>query len=432
MLTAPHSPVATLGEPDLVRRVCAALDVAEQAVGAITPGPEGAPKLVTLANLSEKVVAETAMLLLCAATVQDRDDGIRQRVAVVAGLIQPLARSDTVLAGICLEPGLARDHALAHTILDLLGWPDTDTEALLSKSLTMSSDLGPERLPHRMLEQEWLARITRAGPRTMAPDPDLPSRSALGRPLDALFSTTDDVYAFTHAVMYLSDLGQRQVTLPRPPEAIASDADAALAFSLDRDDFDLTAEVLLSWPMLGLPWSSSASFAFVVLASAEDELGFLPGPTFDRAHYESLPGDDRMTYALVSSYHTDFIWGFLCASALRPGCAPPPWPATTAPTSGAGRYFLALDADDHRPRWRRAAAELPSAVQDAIAPLVVASLLRRSAEVGKLRMIQRVLQHALSNDLVDGPAPLQAAALLQRSALLDGVMQRRTAPPQRS
>lgn len=50
-----------------------------------------------------------------------------------------------------------------------------------------------------------------------------------------------------------------------------------VALSLDTDDFDLTAELLLTWSMPGLPWSPVAAFAFRVLAAIEDRLGFLPG-----------------------------------------------------------------------------------------------------------------------------------------------------------
>jgi hypothetical protein len=95
----------------------------------------------------------------------------------------------------------------------------------------------------------------------------------LGRPLDALGSTRFDVYAFTHAVMYATDLGTRRARLPRRFRDIKADAIAALAYSLDTADHDLTAEVLLTWPMLGLGWNPAATFAFRLLADAEDELG---------------------------------------------------------------------------------------------------------------------------------------------------------------
>jgi hypothetical protein len=387
--------------------------------------PDGAStEESVLGLLSEKVVAETAMLLLCAASIQDQVCGVGERVAEISKLIVGHARSDAVLAGICLEPGLARDHALAHTILGRLGFPDAEIDHLLAESLCSGRDFGPERLPHRLLEQEWMARLWDCVADPSTPDPDLPARSMLGKPLDVLASTRDDIYAFTHAVMYASDLGERQPTLHRTAAEIAADADAALAYSLDSNDFDLTAEVLLTWPMLRLPWSAAAAFAFGLLASVEDDRGFLPGLSFDVKQYESLERDGRATYALASSYHTSYIWGFLCAAALRPGCAPPAVVPGSTSSHGNAEAILSLDTDSGNPIWRGAADRLPGPQRDALATLFLAVLLRRAAKAGDLVRVDRVLRVVLARDLVDGPAPRQAASLLHRSAVLSALKSR--------
>ena len=104
------------------------------------------------------------------------------------------------------------------------------------------------------------------------------ARSALGRPADLLSTRKDQAYAFTHALMYLTDLGSRRVRLPRSPSTIAAEADAALASSLDEPDYDLSGEILLTWPYLHRRWSASAILGFAILASVEDRLGFLPAP----------------------------------------------------------------------------------------------------------------------------------------------------------
>jgi hypothetical protein len=46
-------------------------------------------------------------------------------------------------------------------------------------------------------------------------------------------------------------------------------------------------------------------------------------------------------------------------------------------------------------------------------------LLRRARMQGDLRLVGEALKVALAHDLVNGPAPGQAAALLQRCQLLD-------------
>ncbi len=312
---------------DLIRRVLNALDIAIRTIGSLgdaeTAKVRAAKSTKGAAEfLDEKVVAETSMLLLCVEPIRSLDQRIQERFDRVAALLIPLARNPNVLAAICLEPGLAREHAVAHIILSRLGYPDPDVDRLLSESLAMGADFGPERQPHRMLEREWLVRVWSVGEQPRQRGARLVADSMLGRPLDALGPTRFDIYAFTHSVMYASDLGGRRIPLPRPAAAIVASADSALAYSLDSNDFDLTAEAILTWPMLHLAWSPVATFAFGILAGVEDNLGFLPGLPFEVTRYQALTGDDQSRYALVTSYHTSYIMGFLCATALSPGCAP--------------------------------------------------------------------------------------------------------------
>ena len=367
----------------------------------------------------EKAIAETAMLLLCVEPIRSLDERVGEQVDLIAALLVPHARNEDVLGAICLDPGQARDHAFAHAVLSRLGCPDRDVDYLLAQSLAMGADFGPERLPHRRLEQEWLARVWRVGEAPRHRDSRLLTNSMLGRPMDALGSTRLDIYAFTHAVMYASDLGERRIVLPRALPAIAADATAALAFSLDSNDFDLAAEVIMTWPMLGLTWSPAAIFGFRILADVEDELGFLPGSTFDYARYQTLTGDERSRFALMTSYHTAYVMGFLCAVALRHGCAPPAAVPRARRSRGAGAAILALfSTDDRTSCWVKPFSALAPRQQDSVAPLVLAALLRRARTKGDLGLVREALEVALAHDLIDGPAPKQAAALLRRSQAL--------------
>lgn len=404
---------------DLIGRVLQSLRFARLALGAA----DGERVLEALGVIADKVVAETAMLLHCAAAIQQVDPRIRDAVDDLAALVGPRARSKDVLAAICLDPGMAVDHAVAHILLSGLGHPDAGVDDVLATSLEMGRAFGPERLAHRQLEREWLARVwPRVWPSERG-EPEDPSESLaladshLGRPLDALGATRIDVYAFTHAVMYASDLGGRRAVLPRPLSAVADDALAALACSVTADDCDLTAEVLLTWPMLGLDWSPAAVFAFGALTTAQDELGFLPGASFDRAHHGQLHGDAALSYAVSTCYHTTYVMGFLCAAALRPGRAPPArLPARTrrGETSCAGLLEVNWPA-----RWRQRFERLSAGEQSALLPLLLAMFMRTARAAGDLRSIQHAVGFALEHDLADGAAPVQAATLLRRCQSLD-------------
>jgi hypothetical protein len=366
-------------------------------------------------------VAETALLLYCVAPIAGLDDRLRERLDTIARLLVPLARHRDVRAAICLEPGLALDHAVGHILLGRLGYAGPEVDRLLAATPATAAGCGPERLPHRRLEQAWLAGLRQEGSLRPRAESRLVAESMLGRPLDVLGSTRLDVYAFTHAVMYASDLGRRRIALPRSRAAIAADALAALAFSLDGDDFDLTAELLLTWPMLRLRWSAAGAFAFSLLTAVEDDHGFLPGSTFDRERYQELPHGERRDYVAATCYHTVYVMAFLCAALLRPGCAPPATVARAGRRRGAGAILLRLadEGDARRPRWRDAVGMLAPVQQDALAPLLLAVLLRRARTRGDLGLIREALAVALAHDLVAAPAPLQAAALLRRSQALE-------------
>ena len=381
------------------------------------PTPEVSP---------DKVVAEAAMLLLCASRLRWLDAEIDGRIDALTGPLTAHARSGPVLAAICSDPGRAREYAVAHAILSRLGHLDPDVDRLLRQSLEAAVEVGPERLDHRRLELEWLDRVWTSGAPRRRPERGLMGRSMLGRPVDALAATRLDLYAFTHAVMYATDLGMRRVALPRSPAAVCADAEAGLAFGLEADDLDLTAELCMTWPMLGRRWSPAAAFALGIVAGAEDERGFLPGIGFDQARYTELPAGERRGYVLATSYHATFVMGFLCAITLANEVVPPAAVPPRRRSTGAGRILLErLDAAGAHRAWLVAARALTPAAQDAIAPLILVAALRRARERGNMDLLRDALEVAVAHDLLGGPGPRQGAALLRRATTLDSIEGRR-------
>jgi hypothetical protein len=418
----PANSVARWEHANLIERVLKALVSAREKICSIADGNSNYKKSPVEEDdraLLPKVVAETAMFLLCAEPARCRDQRIGEHIDAIAALLIAEARNDEVRSAICLDPGLARSHAVAHIILGRLGYPDESVDRLLEQSLaTDHPHFGPERLPHQLMEEYWIDRIACIVSSRHRQESQLLADSMLGRAMDALGSSRLDIYAFTHSVMYSTDLGTRSIKLPRRRAAIAADAEAALAYSLDSNDFDLTAEVLLTWPMLRLPWSASSAFAFRVLANIEDHLGFLPGLRFDRHRYEAL-GDERRQYMLSTSYHTMYVMGFVYASSLRPGCAPPAEvPSAGRPTGAARAILELLGSAGSASCWLEGIKALTPAQQDAIAPLMLSVVLRRARTNGDLKQIRTALEVALAFDIARGPAVSQAAGLLRRSQAL--------------
>jgi len=143
---------------DLTRRLCHALNIARQVVEQLAS--EGYRDTEESGNnvRPEKIISETAVLLLAASSVANNEK-VRAEIDRVARLLIPHARGERMRLVVCLEGSLALDYALAHVCLRRLGYPDRDFDALIRLSLQSQARGGRERLPHRVLEQELTMRL---------------------------------------------------------------------------------------------------------------------------------------------------------------------------------------------------------------------------------------------------------------------------------
>jgi hypothetical protein len=366
-----------------------------------------------------KVVAEAAMLMRCAAPLRHADAALADAIDTLVHCVAPLACGEAVVVGLCRDPVNAIEQAAAHVYLSELGRRDERFDRFLQDVLDGEPALGAERAPNHLLEHEWLAQIRSGNVGRVPADGALLARTCVAWPLDALASSTLDLYAFTHVVLYASDMGRRTVVWPRPIDEIADDAQAALAAALDADNFDLAAELLWTWPMLGLRWSPAANFAFHVLAAAQDERGFLPGPEYMQRELQALSDEAHDELMLRTSYHATFVMGMLCAVALQPGRAPLQRMDEAADDAEPIDGLLHLLAPSSRaPRWLATQASLAPACRSALAPLVLSIVLRRAAAAHDIARVRSALEAALHGGWADGPSVQQAVALLRRATAL--------------
>lgn len=365
----------------------------------------------------EKVLSETALLLLFSARADASHRQVHRRIRALAKQLVPYARSDRVLAGITLAPVLAREYAAAHVCLSRLGYPDPKFDEVLTQSLSSGASLRRERVPYRQLELEWLGDIWNParGGRKRRPSAALAAATTAGLGLDPLSPTRDDVYAFTHSLLYLTDFGRRR-RLPRPKTELIADAEPALAHSLDADDFDVSAETLLAWPLLRARWSAAGTFGFHVLMRVEDEVGYLPSLSLSDERYRALEGAERKRYVVAEAYHTVYVMGLLCAATLQAG-APPPKPLSARRATGvADELFELLVPREQAPQWERDLAELDPRQREALTPLLADAALQRGVEASAFERIREVLALCVERDLKPSNAMTHAADLLVRVA----------------
>jgi len=400
---------------DLLRRLSHALDIAEQAVEKLAVDGYTDARDSSNNLRPEKLISETAFLLLSASNVDEHPD-VAQRIHRVADRLLPHARSQRMLLGMCMEAALVLDYAQAHICLTRLGYPDPVFDAVLRKSLSSQARGGRERPPHRMLEQQWLIRIWGGAGSKSDHKYSLAIReSVLAHSMDLLGGSREDVYAFTHALIYTADFNLWRQPMPRPVPEILAEAEAALARCLDEEDYDLGGEILLSWPLTQQSWSAPAVFGFRVLANVEDKAGFLPSPSTRLQRLDELSGDERAKYLLATGYHTVYVMGLLSAAALQTGMAPPAQIPDAAHGAGSHAPIIdLLDADPQRRHWREDFDLLTEPERDAIARLLFAIALRRMAMQRNFAGLRELLATGYRLGLADCPVASQAAELLER------------------
>jgi hypothetical protein len=305
---------------DLESRLCRALDLAKRAVELF--GATGYTDAPYNSFGPEKVVTEAAMLVYAAwgARTLPRVAGLADELAA---LLAQYARNGRVLRDIALHPSRVAKLVVAHVILSRLGYPDRAFDAVARSRFYVGEGFRIDYPPSAVAERVWLRSLWRSESTETWIDTN-GLTSILDAPAELVDASREDAYGFTHLLFYLTDFGYRShPDLVRAQTTIVNEAECLIARCLDGEDYDLAGELLMTWPLLGAPWSPGAAFAFRVLASVEDEAGLLPCGHVDVTRLEGLDGDERVRYALGTAYHTAFVMGFLCALCLRGNNAPP-------------------------------------------------------------------------------------------------------------
>ena len=400
-------------EADLEARVCRALDLARTTLDYFAKAGYTDEESAAYSFGPDKPVAETAMLIYAASAFRDRAQ-VARRIDAFARVLVPHARAERVLVDIALHPALAFKFAAPHILLTRLGYPDESFDAFLRSCLSSHASNGHERTPCASIEKRWLSSLW-TGNHTDAPRRADLVDSVLNRSLDILGGLREDAYAFTHLMMYCTDFGFRAPRLPRRRATILREAASLLARYLDAEDYDLTGEILLSWPLTGAAWSPSAAFVFRVLARVEDQVGVLPCGHSNPVRLSQLQGEARTRYALGTAYHTAYVMGFLCAASLRAGRTPPAnivGPQCEA--SCLDRLFRYVD--DNQGHWHSEFTNLAQAEQRALAPLILDVAIVQKCRKHDYQAMSELVSLACEYRIASSPMCGQAAELLERIA----------------
>jgi hypothetical protein len=293
-------------------------------------------------------------------------------------------------------------HTLSHFCLDQLGLPDEKLDRVARLALSSSVSAANERVPYRILDAAWTRHLAFGDVELDHPAIWL---SPLGTGVDLLEATTNDAYAFTHALPYATDFGR--IALPQgvDRQSLLGIAEALAVKALDEDDFDLLSEVLMAPPILRLGWTPTLTFAWSVMERVWDEFGFVPGPGVPPAP-ENESRTKRVRRVLGTLYHTTFAAGLCCATMIACESVP-----LESRQDGVGD----LEAPPgNGTAWKINWNQSSRQTQDDLIFLRLAFTLRRAVEVVDLNAIREVLNQAAESDLLEHPLFIQALELLER------------------
>jgi len=398
-------------EADLEARLCRALDVTKKTLAYFAVDGFEDAEVPENNFRPEKPVAECAMLIYAASLAMHLPN-VANRIDEIAHLLVPYARSQQTLLNIALHPSLCIDYAVPHILLSKLGYYDLAFDSVLKSSMSSQSCHGHERPPFAALEQRWITSLWMDASPGRDWRPDL-LNSVLYHPLDILGGLRQDFYAFTHLIMYCTDFGFRPSLFPRPRSLILDDAQSLLAKCLDEEDYDLAAEVLLSWPLSGARWSATASFGFRVLARVEDQVGVLPAGITKAARLNKLRGEERTRYALGTGYHTALVMGLICSVSLRPGRAPSV--RVTGPqVEKSFLDFLLNYLEQDQGHWQPIFSELTNSERRALVSLLLDIVIIQKCRKHDYKAVIDVLSTSSRYGLANSPICAQAAQLLER------------------
>ena len=394
---------------ELRRRLAHGLRLGAAGVAAAVegrPGVAGARALVP-----GKVLGEAALLcrvtgrLLADDPSLARPEGLGAAQARLADALTRALDPHHAALAVAADP-----HCRGHEAFPfaLLGDLDTGHRAVARELLDLDEgELGDEPDPFDRLELAWLRGLAEG-----CSAPDVPRGSVLDRGADLLHGELTDAYGLTHAVLHATDCGLLQPRNDRPASSVADDAEALLGAALASANLDVAAELLWTWPMLGLPLSPGARYALAELDRAEATHGFLPGPEHDAALAAGLSPGDRSTYVIQTSYHTALVGAILAAALLRDE-RPSPGRGPADPTPDADPLPLLVLADGP---WAAALRTRPLAERVACTELVLGAELRTAAARRDPARVHDVVAWAAAQGWAHLPSVAQGAALLRRVA----------------
>lgn len=267
------------------------------------------------ATIQDKLIVESLLLVLIVERFRERSPEIQQRLQNICEFCIPLVYTPKNRMLVSRYPHTAITFGISHFALKQMGYGDAVFGRTIESAFRSRQVHAIERLPYRSMEARWLQSLLFKDQRACFDD--LLLASILKAQAHPLRMSTSDSYAFTHALMYVTDFGDQPLPENLEISHLESLNDQLIAAQIVNENLDILGELLMSAMFLSRPWSVRARFAWHFLAETWNQFGILPSPSFEAKEYAKLSAKDARAYAFKHTYHTIYVGAILCSLILR-------------------------------------------------------------------------------------------------------------------
>jgi hypothetical protein len=259
---------------------------------------------------SLKAFAELA--LFCSLCCRKRGGRVDVRHAELAEFVINFARLPEFVER-ARDTGRFLLFALVHVLAGQLGFEDPQARRFLQGLLDQGYASAVERNAFRMMDLRYI--LDKGGfKHDLPPMRTIYQTTTLARRMPLAYIYNADAYALTHAIFYLCDFGFHAPSSIRSRDLGRSRwlVSNLLGMSVIFQNWDLVAELLLSYHFLQADPNAVYSDAWIALAGSQRPDGSFEGPAWSREHSVSLAAEPRRAYDFETNYHTTIVGGLSC------------------------------------------------------------------------------------------------------------------------
>jgi hypothetical protein len=236
-----------------------------------------------------------------------------ERLVKILDFLEPIAQRAVYRASLMRQPSMFLLYSMVYIALEACGRPDPRQRFAIQQLVDIGYVLATERIPYRKIELHYFLDCGRYSHHL--PDyRSLYEETLIYHPVPVLYLTNIDVYSITHALFYLADFGQRDLSaiLNERFEATCETLTLLLGMYTRLRDWDIVSELLICFYCLKRRPSPLFDLAWQGVLGAQTMLGDVPGRYFNLNSRQLSQPETASAYRFEQNYHSTLIAMLAC------------------------------------------------------------------------------------------------------------------------